>query len=220
MPINRGVKVFRQPSPSRNPGGDCFACALTAGLRALYPDREVDFAKVWEFWQYEQTELNGDKRVLLSNTWNGARRALASARVEGFDLEIQADIVVPNYSDPEQWAHTFYSQSPGYDWARRLEAWLSAGWLALSVINYAGNPGRGEWKDGYRISDDHFVLLDGVRSFWRKHEKVEGGSTLIYAIHVVCSAKGEYWIDLDDLLEIHGAGAWWLFRREQHEREA
>lgn len=216
--INRGVKAVAQPSPARNPGGDCFACAMTAGLRALFPNTEIDFNKVWECWQVEQRQLDGSMKTFLSNTWSSARTALYNAR-HSLDLpiEIRADIVAKNFNDPERWPHSFYGAFPGYEWALRLEAWLSAGWLALAVVNYAGNPSRGEWKDGYRMSDDHFVLLDGVRSYWKGRE---GSASLAYEIHVVCSAAGgrEYWITLDDLLQVHGAGAWWLFRRED-ERE-
>lgn len=43
-----GVQRVAQPVPHRNPGGDCFACAATAGLRWLYPERDVQLDDVWD----------------------------------------------------------------------------------------------------------------------------------------------------------------------------
>lgn len=211
-----GVTLVPQPSPAINPGGDCFACALTAGLRHLFPERaeEITVERVHRyFWR----DVGGKPH--LDNTWSGFRDALYAAFSDDFRLDVRADLVQPRW-DPEQWAHEWWHVQPDYEWGQRLEAWLAAGWLAASVISYEGSP-TGQWQrheDGkvYRATHDHFVLLDGVRWGWRKSTVVEGASSLVYQVHVVCSSRAgrTYWIDVDDFLREHGAAAWWLFRRE------
>lgn len=42
-----------QPVPARSPGGDCFACAMTAGARFLYPERTIDLDEVWDMFVVE-----------------------------------------------------------------------------------------------------------------------------------------------------------------------
>jgi hypothetical protein len=58
---------------------------------------------------------------------------------------------------------------------------------------------------------DHFVLLDGVRQaegdpYWNNPE-----------IHVVCSAKGPYWIDTMTWERGYGGTPWLLVRRTDEE---
>jgi hypothetical protein len=209
------VAVYPQPTPRRNPGGDCFACALTAALRHFFPDEPPAFDHVFDCFMREQTEPSGEKRSFLNNTWPGMRTAIYSAHNLVGSLQVFADIVVPR-DDPERWSHDWGPQADGYAWARRLDAWLRSGHIALASILYAGNP-TGEWvqtPDGpRRHATDHFVLFDGVRCGWKRHGD-GGGGTLTYQVHVVCSAAGgrTYWIDVDQLLREHGAGAWWLLR--------
>lgn len=211
------VAVFPQPSPGRNPGGDCFACALTAALRHFYGDQAPNFDQVWECFQEEQTRQDtGEKWTHLCNTWPGYRGAFYRAAEIVGRLEIFTDFVAPEVM------HKRYSCDWGvsiddYAWAKRLDAWLRAGHLAFASIRYAASP-TGEWfltpEGARRHHTDHFVVLDGIRCGWRKHPTVAGAKTLVYQVHVVCSSAGgrTYWIDVDRFLREHGAGAWWLIR--------
>lgn len=209
-----GVAIVPQPSPAMNSGGDCFACATTAALRHFFPEKNIQLKDVFErFWIAQ--EYRGEKSRHLGNTWGSYYTALHQmGDLTDHQLDIFSDIVQPDVNT-ERWAHDWGFSISGYDYAKRLDAWLRAGHLAFASIYYAGCP-TGEWvetPDGpRRHATDHFVVLDGVRCGWRRH--VDGHGSLTYQIHVVCSAAGgrAYWIDVDELLRRHGAGAWWLIR--------
>lgn len=103
-------------------------------------------------------------------------------------------------------------------WAYRLEGWLSAGWLAIAQMNYAGaGPVN---ANGTHNSPDHFVCLDGQRHFWQESAVVKGAASFEHETHVVCSAKGVYWIDTADLVKKHGVGAIMLIRRRETARRS
>jgi hypothetical protein len=216
--ICRNVALVPQPVPARNKGGDCFACATLAAMRHLFPENPPTFDQCWEAFEVESTDAEGVSRKHLSNTFPGMRGALWNLYSAGWKIEIVADRVDPRPGDPEHESHNWGAQVGGYEYARRLEAWLHAGYVALGNLMY--RPCKtGEWTlnpDGsvHRNHNDHFVLYDGVRSGWRRHAVVDGARTLVYQVHVVCSANGgrSYWIDVDDLLTQHGAGGWWLIR--------
>jgi hypothetical protein len=216
------IEPFLQINPSRNPGGDCFACALTAVLRHLYPEKNVDFNKVWEYFLTKQTS---DGKPHLSNTWPGMYDAIIEAiRDENYDfkLEYRREYVYPRI-DIESWSHCFGIEQSPEECGYRLEAWLKAGWIALAEIQYTPTGKHGWQPDGYRQSNDHFILIDGIRMgwWWEKYtvngKECESGSLRV-DVHVVCSAKGKYWIDYKELLEAHGVGAWLLVRKDLKER--
>lgn len=213
----QGVAVVAQRSPTRNPGGDCFAASVLAGMRFLFGDRAPSYDQCWEAFQFEQKNPDGSTSTHLRNVWPGMRDALYKLYGEGWKLEILADAVMPQMGSPEEHNFNWGPRVDGYDYARRLEGWLRQGYVAIGDLMMHGCE-TGEWtiRDGQpsRNANDHFLIYDGVRSGWRKHSVVSGASTLVYQIHVVCSSKGgrAYWIDVDDLLRKHGAGSWWLFR--------
>lgn len=156
-----GVRVVPQPSPARNPGGDCFACATTAALRHFYGDKGPTFDQVWEAFQSVQKNGDGSTWTHLDNTWSGMRRALYSLTTE-WPLEIMADFVHPTFSDIERCSYSWSGGGVcGYDYARRLDAWLRAGNIAFAEIRY-GAVETGPWHLGpegkaYRSCIDHFV---------------------------------------------------------------
>lgn len=88
--IVRNVAVFRQPTPHKNPGGDCFACSLKAVVDALYPERPVPFDVAWEAFKVET--YGGGKS--LSNTWPTMRSAAYKLREHGYDLSVHHDIAL------------------------------------------------------------------------------------------------------------------------------
>lgn len=51
--VCHGVERVPQPVPARNEGGDCFACAATAGFRFLFPERTIELDAVWEMFVVE-----------------------------------------------------------------------------------------------------------------------------------------------------------------------
>jgi hypothetical protein len=214
------VPVIPQRSPSRNPGGDCFAAALNAAMSFMFGESAPSYDECWEAFQSEQTSGNGEKWIHLGNTWPGMRDALYKLSGSGWKLEIFADTVAPRAEDPERFSYCWGAKVDGYEWARRLDAWLRAGYLALGEVMLNGCE-TGEWCVGsngrpQRNTNDHFVLYDGVRCGWRSHEVVPGASSLVYQVHVVCSSRGgrAYWIDVDEHLRNHGAGGWWLVARD------
>jgi hypothetical protein len=202
-----GIQPFPQPSPHKNPGGDCFACALTAALRHLFPERPLEFEVAWNYFM---AEVYKSDQKQLNNTWPGMRRAMYQANSDGYRMSITSDIVRPNF-DAEKWSHAWFQFVPVPEYTRRLEAYLRAGWVAVAEINYAGvGPST---PDGKLNGTDHFVLLDGVKWEWVPFES--GGGFHREYVHVVCSAKGPYWIQTHDFLVKHGAAGWWLVRREE-----
>lgn len=215
-----GVAVVPQPVPHRNPGGDCFACATTAAMRHFFGERAPSFDQVWECYQKENIRSDtGEKWLSLTNHWEGYRHAFINLERYVGGLEHFVDFVEPKF-ERHRASCDWGIHVDGYDWARRLDAWLRSGHLAFASIHYAGNP-TGEWlqtpEGPRRVSTDHVVVLDGVRCGWKRHATVAGAKTFVYQVHVVCSARGgrEYWIDVDTFMREHGAGAWWLIRPEE-----
>lgn len=196
-----GVEPVAQPSPARNPGGDCFACALAAGLRHLFPDRAPSLNTAWDFFR--------DDRGVLSNTWPGFWHALGRAEMAGLATERTRDRVQPRALEIETWSYPWALEIDEGEYVRRLEGYLRGGWIAATEIRHEG--GGPYTQEGLRRPTNHFVLIDGVRYGWER----EGGfGSLRHYVRVVCSAKGAYWIDADLFLRQHGGAGWILFRRD------
>ena len=206
--IIRNVAPFPQPSPAKNPGGDCFACTLKAVVDALYPERPIPFDAAWEAFKVEA--YGGGK--VLSNCWPTMESAVYALRGEGYDLAVRRDFALAEV-DLEHWSYAWGVRVDENAWAYRLEAWLAAGWLASVEMNYAG-VGPVDVARCRFNGTDHFACVDGQRHFWKESATVKGASSLEHETHVVCSARGAYWIDTGDLLWKHGVGAIYLVRRD------
>lgn len=204
--VCHNLPPFPQPSPNRNPGGDCFACAMTAALRWLYPEDPVSFDAAWGYFMAETV---GGGRT-LSNSWPGLRSALYAASHDDRPLEVACDLVMPEFNR-EWYSYPWWrAHPPTEDYARRLEGWLRGGWVAFTEIAYGGGGPRRDGRDNH---NDHIVLIDGVRSGWAPWNN--GARRMGHAVHVVCSTgRGAYWIDLDEWLAEYGGVGWWLCRRE------
>lgn len=206
--VLRGVRAFPQPSPARNEGGDCFACASTAVLGALFPERPPTFDQVFEWFREKYAN---SEREYISSTWQGMQAALWKARTAGYPIDVTTDAVEPRI-DPQRWG---YAWLPGEDetrYARRLEGWLRSGWLALVTIDYDGKGHQDE--EGRVRSGNHFVVLDGTREGWEPGG-IEGAWSSTSSLHVVCSARGAYWIRALTFLRKHGGAAMLLVRRDE-----
>lgn len=196
------VEPVLNPQPPITPGGDCFACALTAGLSWLQPDRPLTVARAIDYFRQE------DGHVVTS--WPGMDRALKAARRDGYRIEHTADIVHPQMN-PHMWSHAWWGWEPELEYARRLEGWLRGGWVAFTEIRQDGS---GMLTTDLRLNaTDHFVLLDGIRYVWDRFPDDTGAAYNQY-VHVVCSVKGGYWMRLQQFLRRHGGSGWWLARND------
>lgn len=256
--ICHGIAPVPQPSPARNDGGDCFACATTAALRWMFPDADVDFDAVWECFIAEYHDGNAQANLgklrdavarvvvppfepadllegmqdltrvydevsaakpntTVSNTWgeHGLGKALKRA-AEKFGgewgaIEIEYDILRPQF-EIRTWSHAWFGSEPVSEWAKALERWLGAGYVAFSEQNYNGD---GQMTADHMLrSTDHITLIDGVRYGWGEWK--DGGRGQEFHAHVVCSTgRGAYWIPVHDLMRKHGVAGLIFARRSR-----
>ena len=61
--VCHSIERVPQPVPARNAGGDCFACAATAGLRFLYPEHEIKLDDVWDMFVVEYHDGQAQKNL-------------------------------------------------------------------------------------------------------------------------------------------------------------
>lgn len=199
-----GVKQFPQPSPKKNPGGDCFACALKAVVDHFYPDDPIPFDDAWNAWMRES--MGGGK--VLSNVWPTLHSAIYSLP-DRYRLEREYDLPIGSVNI-ERYSHAWGLGISSTDWAHRMEAWLSAGWVAMIEMELEGHgPMRGEYVN----HTDHFAVVDGIRHYWKPHDHVQGAATLMHDAHVVCSARGSSWKEVGNLIWKHGVAGLFLVRR-------
>lgn len=199
-----GVTPYPQPSPAKNPGGDCFACATYALVRHFLPSSPETFESVWNRYlrpvepHPSVTYPEGAPSHYLSNCWIGYGVAL-----ESLGLAHRYELVTPDY-DPCRRGAAFFS---GYltSWHNALAGHIDCGHVLLASIQFDG---KGPIQRGGMHDTDHAILVDGWRKVWRPVEAVPGASRQDIEYHVVCSAKGGYWIDQDDLVWKHGLAAW------------
>lgn len=190
-----------QPSPRINEGGDCFACAAAAVSGYLGKSLTAQEAN-----DLFPDSPNGGK----SSSWTNLEQAFWSLRHDhDVDLEMRWDMAGVEF-DPRQFSYGWLFQLPGIEYVERLEAWLNAGWVALTEINYDG---AGPVTDFLRNATDHVVVLDGTRLSWVEHEG--GSSSYEGEVHVVCSAKGAYWMEHRELNMRYGAAGWLLVRKDE-----
>jgi hypothetical protein len=206
----KNVQPFIQPHPTKATGGDCFACSLTAALQHLFPDNPPSFDTVWDYFlqPYYMSEKKG-----LQQTWPGMEKAIIEACRDGYRTDHKFDIVMPGI---REWSsNIFYENYFADDYTRRLEGWLRSGWLAITDIHFAGGGPRDTWNGQFR-DNNHFILLDGTREAWKRLS--ETSRKLEFYIHVVCSVKGAYWIETQELMKNYGAAGWWLIRKADEDR--
>ncbi len=144
-----------------------------------------------------------------SNTWNGMDKALWNARSDGWSVDIAYDMVVPQF-DPRQWGYGWPIVWGGDAYVQRLEAWLAAGWVALTVCDMDA---RGPIVDAYMLnSTNHFLVLDGARTYWKEQEH---GASRAAEVHVVDSSRRNItgWIEINKWERAYGGTPWMLVRR-------
>lgn len=207
-----GIKPFPQPHPTRDPGGDCGPCALKSIIDHLYPDRPVAFEATDNLWQ---TPAHGGGTI-RSPTWLCAHRHLPlNARELGYDIEAHILFRQPTF-DTDHFPGEWWTHMPMEGWTLDLEAYLSAGWVGLVPINAAGSGPQS--PDGKWNGTDRWVVIDGVRQAEVEYTSDPGNGPTTwkakeYEVHVVCSARGTYWIGVRQFLMRHGAAGVILYRR-------
>jgi hypothetical protein len=197
----QGIQPVPQPQPRRNPGGDCFACAMAAALRYLFPAAPPTFDQAFDFFVE-----NGH----VDNVWFKLHDAIVRARGAGYRV---VDFVEPGYHlelNFERYGHAWLNQDPGYPYLYKLEGLLRAGWVAITRIQFAG---AGPFTpDGMFRDADHFVLLDGAKICLEPVEGLPDAKSYEAYVHVVCSVRGAYWAPLQKFSRLHGGATWWLIR--------
>lgn len=202
------VTAQMQPSPAVNEGGDCFACATLTMLKHFWPDQaeSVRVADVVEWWRSAKYT---DGRPAMNNHIEHADTTLYGLP-SPFALEVLTDPWVPMMDR--------HHQPVGLVWGvqnfrQRIEAYLYAGYLGVTAIRFAPEaphflapkPDGGYWN----TSHDHIVLINGARTYVEGDEEPYGAHQ--DEVHIVCSVKGGYWIDTDELLRNHGGRfIWWV----------
>lgn len=211
------IQPTPRPSPPFNTGGDCFICATRSIFVHLFPENPPSCSQVAEWWEYRDPDTNKPNPGTRSyqNTWYGQENMCNRASYDsGYKVEHFMDFIYPAY-DFKFFSHGWGHANSGYEYERRIEAWLKSGWVILAEINYNGEGPVN--KHGFKNHPDHFIVLDGVRQQLEDGPFDETGKILSHSligyIHVVCSAKGMYWIKTDDLTFKHGLGAFYIIRR-------
>lgn len=151
-----------------------------------------------------------DNAPPTSNNWMGMDKAIWSARSNGWEVEVTYDMVIPQF-DPRKWGYGWPIVWAGNAYAQRLEAWLSAGWVALTVCDLDG---RGPIIDGKLNSTNHFLVLDGARTYWKQRE--DGVTSQASEVHVVDSSTRDItgWRDAREWERMYGGTPWMLVRRD------
>ena len=219
--FSHGVEPVRQPRPPISKGGDCFACSVLAILRHLFPEREVTLEFVHKVFESEYTTGG----TYYQNTWDGYDHALHrlssgyfhdDKRFEKFDIEYRR--FYPVFNMEHLRLHNPHWNNPGgyTDWGWMVDAFLRAGYLLLVEMNSDGE-GPVRTVDGKPHPNfiDHVAVVEGVR---RRLVRVsKEARKYIQEFHLVDSNKrhktNEYWIDVDDLLFLHGVAGFWMIRR-------
>jgi hypothetical protein len=218
--VLHGVKPFPNPEPKRNPGGDCFACALKAVVDYFYPEKPIDFDTAWECFQREQTNQDGSKSTHLTNHWGrwGFESAVSNLYHKGYSFETEPFLLHPKINI-EQYSHAWGWFPFDQDWSQHAEAWLSNGWVML--VEMSLDPVGPFDEKGYHNHPDHFAIIDGQKRGWYKRAHSGSGTTfysggLVHESHLVCSARGgcERWIETKDLLHKHGVNGALLIRKD------
>jgi hypothetical protein len=206
------IKPFMQPHPAKNPRGDCFACSLTAALQHLFLENPPAFDDVWNYFmqKYYMSDEKG-----LDCGWTGMEKAIQSAYADGYHTDHEFDLVMPKPRPLS--SNIFYENYFADDYTRRLEGWLRSGWIAITDIYFAGGGARDTWNGQFH-GNDHFILLDGTREVWERLNPDGSARQLKFYIHVICSVKGAYWIEANELMKSYGAAGWWLIRKADEDR--
>lgn len=184
-------------------------------MRHLFPDETKDVAVADAVKWFEDTYYRSEEKT-INNTMPFGRSALHAS---GLEVEVHTDPFQPRIDEGMQPCFPWWG--PG-SYEERVEAYLSAGWIGYVDMNFGGAERGLDGKElpdrrgHYKVGGNHMVVLDGIRTYWL--EKGEGNSwsaTQRTEVHIVCSVKGSYWIEVREWIEFHGGlFIWWVRARD------
>ena len=159
------IERVAQPVPARNPGGDCFACAATAGLRFLFPERTVNLDDVWDMFVVEYYDGKAQENL----------QKLRTAVGEHLDGKLGADALTATFREvsaqkPNTTVKNTWSGFPevlekaSREWGRLEVTW------DMVEPHFDKRLGRPSWSYAWRFQDcgiDYARRLEGwLRSGW------------------------------------------------------
>lgn len=166
--ICHNIARVSQPTPARNPGGDCFACAATAGLRWLYPEHDIKLDDVWDMFvvEYHDGKAQDNLRKLRSAVGQflrGEMLDVGDASLESIYKEVCAE--APRTTTCNTWSgfrDVLYKASSR--WGRLDITW------DMVRPNFDSHSGSPPWSFSWRFQDcgsDYARRLEGwLRSGW------------------------------------------------------
>lgn len=220
-----GVTRFEQPTPTKNPGGDCFACSSFAILRHFCGLREVEppsYETIWGAWASEEI---GGKTFTGGSPWVTEKFWLRWQFVTGwqkilFQLEYDPPLAL------QFQANAFGPKShDALLFARRVRVYLEAGYLGQVEVQHEPQIDR-DRRGEDPLGGDHLIVIDGYREIMHPQKWCDGlghaawSGTYTNEIHVVDSAlAGDLvpsvtqgvWVDIGSFVKNHGGWPiWWV----------
>lgn len=198
--VCHNIERVAQPTPARNPGGDCFACAATAGMRFLYPERSVQLDDVWDMFVVEY--YDGKAQENLQKLRTAGDQLLAGTLDITAYREIHAAV---SAAKPSTTVNNTWSGFPkvlekaSREWGRLEVTW------DMVEPHFDQQRGRPSWSYAWRFQDcgiDYARRLEGwLRSGWVAWTeiKMHGGGPF------TVDGEGVVWMNsIDHFLLIDG----------------
>lgn len=200
------ITPVMQPHPVVNEGGDCFACATAAIFNSLF-GLNLSVAQAVDLWK--------DERGYVSNSWPWVEKMCNKAETL-YKIEIDKLCYIPIRNLEKKWYGGNWQFLIGVsEYTRMLHTFLSAGFVAISEVRHPPVMGSHN-SEGKRNFPNHMVVINGIRQQQTPLPDKDGQISCWRKDHfasMVCSVKGQVWIRIEELIEQHGAGGWWLIRK-------
>jgi len=163
--VCHNIERVAQPVPARNPGGDCFACAATAGLRFLYPERTVDLDEVWDMFvvEYYDGSAQANLRKLRAAVGEHLDGQLGADDLRRIHAEVSAE--KPKTTTCNTWSgFKDVIEKAGRAWGRLEVTW------DMVQPHFDHSHGHPSWSYAWRFQDldlDYTRRLEGwLRGGW------------------------------------------------------
>lgn len=178
---------------SPNGRGDCYVCSAHAILKHF--GREYTLEQLYAHW-CKLGASNGATYTQTCRFWRSVR---------GFDAVTDPPVDLDELIMPNGMGRSFFSVTA---MAKRVRVYLEAGYLVHSQC--LSTPRREIGWD--HPTSNHLVVIDGYREEFDLVEKMPGAQVLRSELHVVCSARGPYWIPVGEWVREQGGFEMWFVR--------